>query len=110
MESKLISAKGKTSTSTTVSSNTEVVKQKEVPKGAEIISSTIRTNTEEIENGFLITKSFDVRYKPPGAGKDASSEYAYYSKKWYSKVDPLTITVNDKSLAEAFNDDEDIAK
>lgn len=90
--------KSKTKTSTTTSFSKEE-KKKEVPKGAEIISKTVRTETEEIENGWLISKNYDITYK------EKTSEYngyAYFSKKWYSKTDPLTIKLNDKALADAF--------
>lgn len=101
--SELTSLKAKTSTSTTVRTSTETQKQKSVPKGASIISSSIRTETEEIENGFIISKNYDVTYKEKGSD---SNNYAYFSKKWYSKTDPLTITLNDKTLSDAFDDDE----
>lgn len=86
-------------TSTTTSTMTQE-KKKEVPKGAKIISKTVRTETEEIENGFLVSKNYDVSYEVNG-----NRDYAYYSKKWYSKEDPLTITLNDKSLADAFEEE-----
>lgn len=89
----------KKSTSVTTSVRIEDVKKKEVPKGAIIINSTVTTETEQIENGWLITKRYDVSYKMT---KDGHSDYAYYNKKWFSKDDPLTINVKDKSLAEAF--------
>lgn len=95
-------APSKTSTSTTVRTSTEKQQQKSVPKDAKIISKTIRTETEEIENGFIISKNYDVTYKEKGS---EGSSYAYFSKKWYSKEDPLTITLNDKALADAFDDD-----
>lgn len=93
--------KKKTSTSTTTSIKEE--KNIRPPKGATITEQTVRTETEEIENGWLIVKSWDGRYKL----KDSEDNYGTwfnYSKKWFSKEDPLTITLNDKSLAEAFED------
>lgn len=98
MESKL---KASLKTSTTIRTSTEEIRKKEVPKGAEILSQEVRTETEEIENGWLITKNYDIRYT---MGKDKGTEYAYYNKKWYSKEDPLTITVNDQELADAFEE------
>lgn len=90
-----------TSVSTTISS--EEKQQREPPAGAKILSKTVRTETEKIENGYIISKSFDIRYKLKG---ESGSEYAYYTKKWYSKEDPLTITLDDKTLADEFTDDE----
>jgi plasmid rolling circle replication initiator protein Rep len=79
---------------------------KQIPAGAKILSKENRVTVEEIENGFLICKSTDVRYTL-GTGKDAHTEYAYITKRWFSKEDPLEIKLNnkDKSLADAFNDD-----
>lgn len=72
------------------------------PKGAIILEKNTSTSTEEIENGFLITKSVDGRYKTK---KDGDSNWFNYSKKWYSKTDPLTIDIDDKSLADAFDEE-----
>ncbi len=96
-----MSAEIKTKASTTTTSTTETKKHESVPKGAKIINKTVRTETEEIENGWLISKNFDVTYEEKG-----ERHYAYFSKKWYSKVDPLTITVNDKSLSDAFDEED----
>lgn len=87
----------KTNISYTEKSSTEEKKQG-VPPGATIISKSVNTTTEEIENGFLITKSYDIKYQ----NKKGDSEYAYYTKKWYSKEDPLEIKLKDTSLAEEF--------
>lgn len=92
----------KTKTSSTTSTMTQE-KKKEVPKGAKITGQTIRTETEQIENGFLISKNYDITYEE-GAGDNKRTGYCYYTKKWFSKVDPLTITLNDKALADAFDD------
>ena len=85
---------------TTSTSMTET-KQKEVPKGAKIVDKTVRTEIEEVENGWLISKNYDITYEQ---GKERG--YAYYSKKWYSKEDPLEIKLKDESLADVFEDDE----
>jgi len=91
----------KTSTSTTTSIREE--KNKRPPKGSIIIEQTIRTETEEIENGWLIVKSWDGRYKTKDSEDDYGSWFNY-SKKWFSKDDPLTVTLNDKALSDAFED------
>ena len=91
-------------TSTTTSSITEENKKNDKPpKGADIIEETIRITTEQIENGYLITKNFSGRYKEKGSNADSYGRYYDYNLKWYSEDDPLTITLNDKSLAESFN-------
>lgn len=78
---------------------------KELPAGAKILSKESRITVEEIENGFLITKTTDVRYTL-GSGKETHTEYAYLTKKAYSKEDPYEVKVNtkDKSLADIFQD------
>lgn len=90
-------------TSTTVSTMTQEKKQ-EVPKDAKIRSQTIRTETEQIENGYLITKSYDGTYYTGKADNDYN--WFNYSKKWFSEEDPLTIQLNDKSLSDAFKEEE----
>lgn len=89
-----------TSSSTTIT--TEEKKNKEVPVGAKILRKTVRVETEKIENGWLISKNFDVKYT---MGKDdkGNSDYAYYTKKYYSKEDPLEIKLTDASLADEFS-------
>jgi hypothetical protein len=79
-------------------------KNSKPPKGAIIIEETTRTETEEIENGWLVIKTCDGRYRPKDASEDSYAEWFSYSQKWYSKEDPLEITVKDKSVAEAFNE------
>ena len=100
---KSLSNKKKISTTSSTSTVTTMEKKQEPPKGAKIRNQTVRTETEQIENGWLVTKSYDGTYFTGKADNDYS--WFNYSKKWYSKEDPLTITVNDKSLAEAFNEE-----
>lgn len=61
-------------------------KEFKLPKGATIISKQANTRIEEIENGFLIRKTYDIKYK---TGEETS--YEYYSKTWYVKDNPVTI-------------------
>jgi hypothetical protein len=75
------------------------------PKGAKILRQSVSTTTEPIENGFLVTKSYDGRYST-SSDKEGNDHYFSYSKKWFSKEDPLTITVNDEELADVFPEDE----
>jgi hypothetical protein len=72
-----------------------------VPKGAKILKKEKTVTIEEIENGFIVSSNFDIRYKLPDS---EHTEYAYYTKKWYSKENPVEINVSseDKSLADAF--------
>jgi hypothetical protein len=71
-----------------------------LPKGAEIISKEVRVNVREIENGFLLDKSYDVKWKMKG-DKEGRAEYEYFSKTWFSKDNPITYKEpKDISLAE----------
>lgn len=72
---------------------------KTLPAGAKVLKETANINVEEIENGFLISKSFDIQYQPKGSDH---SDWLYYTKKWYSKTNPLSIQANDKSLSDVF--------
>lgn len=89
-------------TSTTVT--TVEQKNKKPPKGAIIIEKTVRTETEQIENGWLVVKYYDGRYKIKDS-EDSYGTWFNYSQKWYSKEDPLEINLKDKSLADAFDDE-----
>lgn len=67
-----------------------------LPEGATILSQSERVTVKEIENGFVMSKSFDIRYK---VGDD--TQYEYYTKEWFSKDNPVQITMpKEKSLAE----------
>lgn len=92
-------------TKSRVSISKESKDKKEIPAGAKILSKESSIRVEEIENGFLICKSTDVRYTL-GEGKDVHTEYAYLTKKWYSKDDPFELKINakDKSLSDVFED------
>lgn len=74
-----------------------------IPAGAEIVKNDVRVDIEEIENGFLIVKNFDVEYILKGKDGGGNKQYAYYSKKWFSETNPLSINTEDKSLADLFD-------
>jgi len=76
-----------------------------LPAGAKILKKTVTTSVEEIENGFIITKSYDISYEKPEGDGETETGYTYYNKKWYTKEDPLTINIKEKSLADAFSED-----
>lgn len=77
----------------------EVIKP--IPAGAAILSSNITTDVEQIENGYLITKRTETKYKEKGK---EYSDWHNETKKWYSEEDPLTIKTDDKALADAFKE------
>ena len=76
-----------------------IYKQKEEtysPKNAEIIKKETRLTVEEIENGFLVIKSAEIKY----VDENGNTQWLYPSKKYFSKTNPLKI--EEKSLAEKF--------
>lgn len=78
-------------------------KQKEVdsvPKGAKILSKDVSITVEEIENGFLVCKSTEMKYEV-----DKRTDYSYNTKKYFSKENPLDLDMSkfeDKTLADNF--------
>lgn len=96
-------AKTRTTKTTSSSMSTETRTINKPPKGAKIIRQTISTTTEQIENGWLTTKNYDGSYK---LNDKDGSEYFYYTEKWYSKEDPVVVTVKDQELADVFDDEE----
>jgi hypothetical protein len=76
----------------------ESKKSFKLPEGAEVISETKRVTVREIENGFVLSMSCDLRYK---RRDDEGTQYEYYTKEYFSKDNPLKITMpKEKSLAE----------
>lgn len=80
--------------------------QRKLPAGARVLSKEISTRVEEIENGYLVCKNIEYRYET-GSGKDTRTDWLSINKRWYTKEDPLEITINtkDKSLADSFNEE-----
>lgn len=75
---------------------TESKKSFKMPEGAELISQTENITVREVENGFLLSKSYDVKYS-----KGGENHYDYYTREWYSKENPVKITLpKEKSLAD----------
>lgn len=62
-------------------------------------------NVEEIENGFLIIKDCKLYYKIDKKYNSKGEDYDYKMKKYYSKTNPLTIRLDNKSLADIFDED-----
>lgn len=73
-----------------------------VPGDANILKKRITVRVKEIENGFLITKNYDITYEV-----NDKREYLYYDKQWYSKTNPMKIKEPDSSEAksDSFVDD-----
>lgn len=68
-----------------------------LPKGAVEIKRDVRVTVEEIENGFIVKKTYDIKYS---LGKN--TDYLYYTKKVYSETNPIQIK-EDKMLADYFD-------
>lgn len=74
---------------------------KKLPKGAKIISKDVSISVREIENGFVISKSFEIKYNLPNK---TDSEYFYLTKEFFSENNPLDKALEDnKMLADNFN-------
>lgn len=72
-----------------------------VPKGAEILKKSTTLKVEEIENGFLLTKSSEIKYK-----QGESTDWMYIDKKYFSKDNPLEVdmeAIEEKTLADKFD-------
>lgn len=70
-----------------------------LPKGAKIMKKDYNIRVEEIENGFIICKSYNVEYT-----LGDNKEYSYFEKKWFSEENPLDVSLDeeDKYLADEF--------
>lgn len=75
--------------------------KEKIPKDATITSKEVSVTVEEIENGFLIIKRCDIRYKQKG--KDYN-DYHDYTEKTFSETNPFKpIIEEDKELADFFD-------
>lgn len=83
--------------------NIEIEEQKEfvLPKGATLIKSTENISVRKISNGYVLRKSYDIKWKPSGSD---DTQYEYYSKEWFSETNPVSIAIpKEKSLADKLN-------
>lgn len=72
-----------------------------IPKGAKVLNKEVSISVEEIENGFLISKSVEVKYEI-----EKRTDYSYYTKKYFAKENPLEIDMDsfeEKTLADNFD-------
>ncbi len=60
--------------------------KKSLPKGAKELKRIVGISVEEISNGFIISKSYDIKYMLNG-----QTDYLYYTEKSYSTVNPISI-------------------
>lgn len=69
-----------------------------LPEGAVIVRNSHTISVREIENGYILRKSYDIKYM---VGDE--SQYEYFNKEWFSKENPLKITLpkeDKKTLAD----------
>jgi hypothetical protein len=70
-----------------------------LPEGATIVKQSENISVKEIENGFVLRKTYDIQYTLEGISND--TKYEYFSKEWFSKENPIKITMpKEKSLAD----------
>jgi hypothetical protein len=67
-----------------------------LPKGAVIIKKSVNVTVKEIDNGFIVKKSYDIKYKVK-----EQIDWLYVTKEIYTKDNPIQIK-EDKSLADYF--------
>lgn len=80
---------------TTVESKTKF----KLPENATILKKETRIRVEEIENGYLIRKSYEIKWQD----ESGETRWDNFDKSWYSKVDPIKITTpKDINLADNF--------
>ncbi len=69
-----------------------------LPKGATIINQTERISVRKIENGFILRKNTEIKWK----AKDLDdSQWEHITQEWFSTDNPMTITIpKGQSLAD----------
>lgn len=80
-ESKKVDTQLKVAKNKTVSFEFKSKKEFILPKGSTIVSKNCRVTVEEISNGFLIIKSWEISYMDSKKEK----HWDYFDQKYYSK-------------------------
>ena len=73
-----------------------------LPDDAEIIKKDYSIRVREIENGYVIEKSYDIKYR---LGDETN--YEYITKQWYSENNPMEINLEEtdgEDLADKLDD------
>lgn len=77
----------------------ESKKKFSLPEGAEVIKKEVNIRVEEIENGFIVRKGYEIHWQDIAGEK----HWDNFDKKWYSKTNPITIsTPKDMNLSDNF--------
>ena len=80
--------------------NIEIEEQKEfvLPKGGVIIKSTENVSVRKISNGYILRKTYDIKWK---SAEGDDTQYEYYTKEWFTIDNPVSIKMpKEKSLVE----------
>lgn len=63
-----------------------------LPKNAEVLKKETRIRVEEIENGFLLRKSYEIKWKD----ETGETRWDNFDKAWFSKDNPVKLTTPKK--------------
>lgn len=69
---------------------------KTLPQGAKILKKRCDISIREIENGYIMRKSYDIKYS-----LNDNTDYFYYTEETYYKTDP-TAAKEKMMLADLF--------
>jgi hypothetical protein len=64
-----------------------------LPEGAKVLSKETSIKVEEIQNGYLLCKSTEIKYQLP---KKDYHDYMYLEEKWFSKENPINIKIKEE--------------
>ena len=68
-----------------------------LPEGATITRKDVSLCVEEIENGYILRKNYDIKW----VNEEGENQYDYFSRSWFSKENPIKVTMpKEKSLAD----------
>lgn len=67
-----------------------------LPKGGKILKKQADLRIEEIENGFLLRKEFEIKWMD----KEGQQHWEHFSRTWFSEKNPVQINEKELSLAD----------
>ena len=76
-----------------------------LPKGVTVDKKDVRIEVEEIENGYIINKTYDIKWSKESEDGEINTGYEYFTKKWFSETNPISIDEefeDEMSLADKF--------
>jgi len=76
-----------------------------LPKGVTVTKKDVTVTVEEIENGYIINKSYDIKWSKESDEGEINTGYEYFTKKWFSEKNPISIDEefeDEISLADKF--------